>query len=128
MKAQKAMLSAGLFLLRLALLILVIVGIYRVGETSYMYCYSVVSDVAIDKAPGKDVGVTLNGDMTVKDVARLLERKGLVKDADIFRLQIKMNKYDSKLKMGNYTLNTSMTPKEMMKVLSGETEGPEEEE
>lgn len=127
MKAQKAMLSVGLFILRLAILILIIVGIYRVGETAYLYSYSIVADVAVDEEPGKDISVTLDSDMTVKDVAHLLERKGLVKDERIFRLQLKMAKYEDKLKRGSYVLNTSMTPKEMMKVMAGETEGTEEE-
>lgn len=127
MKAQKAMLSLGLFILRLAILILIIVGIYRVGETAYLYSYSVVADAAVDHAPGKDVSVTLSSDMTGKDVARLLERKGLVKDADIFRIQLKMAKYEDKLRQGSYVLNTSMTPKEMMKIMAGEAEGTEEE-
>lgn len=127
MKAQKAMLSVGLFILRLAILILIIVGIYRVGETAYLYCYSIMSDAAVEQAPGKDVSVTLDSDMTVKDVAHLLERKGLVKDADIFRIQLKVGKYEDKLKRGSYVLNTSMRPKEMMKIMSGETEGTEEE-
>lgn len=127
MKAQKAMLSVGLFILRLAILILIIVGVYRVGETAYLYCYSIVADTAVDQAPGKDVSVTLDSDMTVKDAARLLEKKGLVRDADIFRIQLKMARYEDKLKRGSYVLNTSMTPKEMMKVMAGEAEGAEEE-
>lgn len=127
MKAQKAMLSVGLFILRLAILIFIIVGIYRIGETAYLYSYSIVADSAVDKAPGKDVSVTLDSDMTVKDVARLLERKGLVEDAEIFRIQLKVAKYEDKLKRGSYVLNTSMAPSEMMKVMAGETEGIEEE-
>lgn len=127
MKAQKAMLSLGLFILRLAVLILIIVGIYRVGETAYLYCYSIVADVAVDQGPGKDVSVTLDSDMTVQDVAHLLERKGLVKDEHIFRIQLKVAKYEDNLKQGSYVLNTSMTPKEMMKVMAGEAEGTEEE-
>lgn len=126
MNAQKAMMSAALFILRLAILILVIVGIYRVGEYSYAYCYSIVSDAAVDEEPGRDVSVTLTSDMSAEDAARLLEKKGLVKDADIFRLQLKINDYEEELKPGTYVLNTSMTPKEMMAVMSGEAEEEEE--
>ncbi|MBS6397040.1 MAG: endolytic transglycosylase MltG [Clostridiales bacterium] len=126
MNGQKAMLSAGLFILRLAILILVIVGIYKVGETAYMYCYSIVSDSAVDAEPGRDVSVTLTRDMKAKEVAVLLERKGLVADADIFRLQMKVNQYEDILKEGNYILNTSMTPREMMQVMAGKTEEEEE--
>lgn len=126
MKAQSAMLSAALFILRLAIIILVIVGIYRVGEYSYAYCYSIVSDAAVEEEPGRDISVTLTNDMSAKNVAQLLERKGLVKDATIFRLQLKVNDYEDALKPGTYVLNTSMTPKEMMAIMAGETEDESE--
>ena len=53
------MLSLGLFLFRLALLILVVVGIFKVGEYAYTYCYSVVSDTAAEEEPGRDVSVSV---------------------------------------------------------------------
>lgn len=128
MKTQKVVLAIGMFILRLAILILVVVGVYRVGEFSYQYCYGIVSNVAMEPEPGKDVSVTVDDSMSVKDTAQLLERKGLVKDADIFRMQLKMNDYEGKLRAGSYILNTSMTPKEMMSVMAGEQLETEEEE
>ena len=128
MKTQKVVLAIGMFILRLAILILVVVGVYRVGEFSYQYCYGIVSNVAMEPEPGKDVSVTVDDSMSVKDTAQLLERKGLVKDADIFRMQLKMNDYEDKLRAGSYILNTSMTPKEMMSVMAGEQLETEEEE
>lgn len=128
MKTQKVVLAAGLFILRLAILILVVVGVYRVGQLSYQYCYGIVSDVAVDPEPGKDVSVTISDSMSVKDTARLLEKKGLVKDADIFCMQLRINDYDDKLLAGNYVLNTSMTPREMMRVMAGEQLETEDEE
>jgi UPF0755 protein len=126
MNAQKTVLSAAIFLLRLAITILIIVGIYRIGAYTYAYCYSIVSDAAVEAAPGRDVSVNVTSDMSAKSVARLLEKKGLVEDATVFRLQLKANDYDDKLKPGNYILNTSMKPKEMMKILAGEEEEEEE--
>lgn len=128
MKAQKAMLSVGMFAFRLALIILVIVGIIRIGEYSYAYCYSIVSDTALEEEPGRDVSVSLPNDMPAKDVAQLLEKKGLIEDAKIFQIQLKVNDYEDALKPGNYVLNTSMTPKEMMRVMAGEAIDEEEEE
>lgn len=128
MKAQKAMLSVSLFIFRLAIIILVIVGIYRIGEYAYAYCYSIVSDAAVDEAPGRDVRVSLTSDMSAKNVAELLEKKGLVEDARIFQIQLKVNDYEDLLKPGSYVLNTSMAPREMMRVMAGETEDEEEEE
>ena len=128
MDAQKMMLSAGLFVLRLSLVILVVNGIYRLGEYSYNLGYSIISDTSVDAPPGRDVSMTLRSDMSVKEAAQLLERKGLIENARIFQIQLKINDFEEKLMPGNYVLNTSMTSKEIMKILSGEEEDEEEEE
>ena len=120
MKEGNWLLSLGLFLLRLALLILVVVGIFKVGEYAYTYCYSVVSDTAAEEEPGRDVSVSVISDMSAGKVAKLLERKGLVKSADVFKIQMKVTGYEDKIQPGKYVLNTSMRPREMLKILAGE--------
>lgn len=127
-QTQSVLLSAALFILRLAILVVVIIAILQVGERAYKLGYAIVADVAMEEEPGRDINVTLDGSMGVKDVAKLLERKGLIEDADIFQVQLKLNKYDSKLHLGSYVLNTSMTPKEMMQIMAGETDQSEEAE
>lgn len=127
MKMQKMMLSVGLFILRLSILILVAAGIYKLGEYAYFYGYSIVSDAPMDTEPGRDVSVNYTEDMGAEELSKLLERKGLIHDADIFRIQLKINKYEEKLKPGEYTLNTSMTVREIMKAMTGSGEDGEEE-
>lgn len=127
MKEGNWMLSLGLFLLRLALLILVVVGIFKVGEYAYTYCYSVVSDTAAEEEPGRDVSVSVTSDMSAGKVAKLLERKGLIKSADVFKIQMKVNGYEDKIQPGEYVLNTSMRPREMLKILAGEETEEDEE-
>ena len=127
MKEGNWMLSLGLFLLRLALLILVVVGICKVGEYAYTYCYSVVSDTAAEEEPGRDVSVSVTSDMSAGKVAKLLERKGLVKSADVFKIQMKVTGYEDKIQLGKYVLNTSMRPREMLKILAGEETEEDEE-
>ena len=127
MKEGNWMLSLGLFLLRLALLILVVVGIFKVGEYAYTYCYSVVSDTAAEEEPGRDVSVSVTSDMSAGKVAKLLERKGLVKSADVFKIQMKVTGYEDKIQPGEYVLNTSMRPREMLKILAGEEIEEDEE-
>lgn len=128
MKTQKVALSAGLFVLRVAIVAVIAAGIWRLGEYAYTYGYSIVSDAAMEPKPGRDMRVVLSGDMTVKETAQLLERRGLIADADIFRIQLKVNRYEERLRPGEYILNTSMTPEELMQVLSGESEEEDEEE
>ena len=127
MKEGNWMLSLGLFLLRLALLILVVVGIFKVGEYAYTYCYSVVSDTAAEEEPGRDVSVSVTSDMSAGKVAKLLERKGLVKSADVFKIQMTVTGYEDKIQPGKYVLNTSMRPREMLKILAGEETEEDEE-
>ena len=127
MKEGNWMPSLGLFLLRLALLILVVVGIFKVGEYAYTYCYSVVSDTAAEEEPGRDVSVSVTSDMSAGKVAKLLERKGLVKSADVFKIQMKVTGYEDKIQPGKYVLNTSMRPREMLKILAGEETEEDEE-
>lgn len=128
MNVQKVMLSIGLFLFRISIIILVIVGLYRLGGYAYACGYSIVSDTAAEPEPGRNMKVTLSGDMEEKEIAQLLEQKGLIRDAYIFRIQLKLNKYEDRLEPGEYILNTSMTPKELMHTLAGELEGEDEEE
>ena len=127
MKEGNWMLSLGLFLLRLALLILVVVGIFKVGEYAYTYCYSVVSDTAAEEEPGRDVSVSVTSNMSAGKVAKLLERKELVKSADVFKIQMKVTGYEDKIQPGKYVLNTSMRPREMLKILAGEETEEDEE-
>ena len=122
MNGQKAMLSAGLFMFRLAVFLLVIAGVCRIGEFTYNFCYQVVLDTPVDDEPGRDVSVTLSQGMDTGEMARLMERKGLVEDAGIFRIQIILSGYEDKLQEGTYVLNTSMSPRQMLEVMAGEAE------
>lgn len=126
MSAQKAIVAVILFLFRVLVVLLVIMGIFRLGEYAYAYGYSIVSDAAMEPAPGRDIEVVLTDDMDTKEVAELLERRGLIEDQMIFRIQLKINKLEEDMKPGNYVLNTSMTPEEIMLALSGEAEEEEE--
>ena len=122
------MMSVGIGLLRLAIVLLVIVGIWRVGQIAYDFAYHVVSDDAVDPEPGRDVDVSITSDMSNKEIAKLLENRGLITDSTTFQIQLKLTSYDDKLKAGTYELNTSMAPRRIMKILAGEEKTGEDEE
>ena len=81
---------------------------------------------------GTDKLVEITSDMSESDIGNLLEKKGLVRDGKLFLAQLKLSAYTGKIKTGTYTLNTSMTAKEMMVIMSTipeaetETEEPSE--
>lgn len=122
MKSQKIILTMALVLFRITILFCVIIGIWSLGETSYSYCYKIIAQTSMSKEPGKNVSISFAESMDNKDLSVLLEKRGVIEDANIFHLQLKVNKYEEKLEHGTYTLNTSMTPKQIMQVIAGEAE------
>lgn len=121
--------------IRIALGILILLFIIRAGvelsKVGYDFGYRVFTEPAVDEAPGKDVLVQINENTSLTDLAQLLEEKGLVRDAKLFVLQTELSVYRKKIVPGVYTLNTSMTAKEMLAIMSSledETESTEIDE
>lgn len=52
----------------------------------------------------------------------MLEKKGLIRDALLFRIQEMLSAYKDELLPGTYELNTSMTTEEMMEIMSMQVE------
>jgi UPF0755 protein len=90
--------------------------------TGYEFGYRVFTEPAMEEAPGRDVMVLVKEDMSQREIADMLEEKGLIRDSSLFYLQLKLSAYSGKLLPGVYTLNTSMEPKEMMVVMATEPE------
>lgn len=110
----------------MVILLIVYAGV-RISKTAYDFGYRVFTETAIDKAPGKDVTIQVTDGMSAKELGEELEAKGLVRDARLFQIQLKLSAYSKKIKTGVYTLNTSMTPKEMMVVMAGAADSTEED-
>lgn len=110
----------------MVILLIVYAGV-RISKTAYDFGYRVFTETAIDKAPGKDVDIQVTDDMSAKELGEELEAKGLVRDASLFQIQLKLSAYSKKIKTGVYTLNTSMTPKEMIVVMAGAADSTEED-
>lgn len=107
-------------------ILLIVYAAVRISKTAYDFGYRVFTETAIDKAPGKDVTIQVTDGMSTKELGEELETKGLVRDANLFQIQLKLSAYSKKIKAGVYTLNTSMTPKEMMVVMAATEENTEE--
>lgn len=122
MKSRNMILTVAVVLLRFAIFAYLVLVIWNLGETSYSYCYRIIAQTVMEAEPGRDVSISFTKNMSTKELARLLEKDGLVEDATIFQLQLIINKYDKKLEPGTYILNTSMTPEQMMQIMAGEVE------
>ena len=106
-------------------ILLSIYGLYELGLVTYEYGYRVFTEKPMTTGDGKDKLVQVTGAMSTRDIGERLQEKGLIRDKWLFCIQVALSDYGSKLQPGKYTLNTSMTVRQMLEVMSGETEEEE---
>ncbi len=130
-------LSVGRVMLKIAgigfailITLLVVYALFTTGKYAYDFGYRVFTEApvaAVEESEDKVVQIT--ADMGAKEIGELLEKKGLVRDAELFFIQLKLSAYAKEIKEGTYTLSTSMTAREMMQIMSAdEVEDTETEE
>jgi UPF0755 protein len=105
----------------IVILLVVYFGV-RLAYTGYDFGYRVFTEGAVDEAPGKDVLIQIREDMSEYEIAQLFEERGLVRNARLFFLQLKLSVYSGKVVPGVYTVNTSMMPQEIMAAIAPEEE------
>lgn len=103
-------------------ILLVLIGFVKIGTYCYEFGYRVFTEAPVDAEPGRDVMVQISSHMSDMDIAKELKEKGLVEDAKLFYVQLKVSAYSGKFHDGVYTLNTSMTARDMMVVMAAEPE------
>lgn len=129
MSASKIVLRLVSISFSVLVFILTVYGLYQLGLHAYDYGYRIFTEPAVSSGDGSDKLVSVKESMSASDLGEVLEQKGLIRDKWLFVIQLKLLQYDSKLVPGHYTLNTSMTAQEMMRVMSKEDdEEPKEEE
>ena len=94
MNTRKAVLRVGGICLRVAVFILICLGLISLGRTTYRYTHAVFSEEAYEEAPGRTVRLNIPEDVSSKRLAQVMEDNG------------------------TYELSTSMPPSEMFKILS----------
>lgn len=110
------------------IILILIYGAVRLCSVSYDYGYRLFTEPAMEEKPGRDVLVQVKEGMSDREVAKLMEEKGLVRDANLFYVQVILSDYKDAIQPGVYTLNTSMEPKELMIAISPEPKDTEESE
>ena len=108
---------------RLVLYTLVAVLLLMGAKKGYEFGYSIFYAPGMDEAPGVEKVVTLDGSESVSEVGKLLEDIGLIRDHSAFFIQAKVYGYE--VQEGAWTLNTSLSSKEMIDLLKEAPEGDE---
>lgn len=119
---KKILIKAGTILVKVAIMVAAVFFLYKFSLFAYDYGYRIFAETPVDREPGIDVNVAIVEGKTVKQIGKLLEEKGLIRDGRLFVLQETFSEYSGKLNPGVYTLNTSQTPYEMMAIMAEEQE------
>lgn len=108
------------FIVRAAIVVVVIYAVKQICITAYDYGYRIYSEPPMAEEEGEGIDIVVNIPMgsSVMDTGELLKGYGLIRDEKLFYLQERFSDYHDKLEPGTYTLNTSMTAEEMMAVMS----------
>lgn len=124
-KAVLKFVKLGITMIIALLILYVTISISLVG---FDFGYRVFTEPAMEAEPGRDIVVIIDKGMSEMEIGAELESKGLVRDGNLFMIQLMLSAYKDDIQPGSYILNTSMTPKEMMILMSEEKETEEESE
>lgn len=108
---------SGKLILYALVILLLAEGITR----GYDFGHAIFYATAMEAAPGRDKELTVPGGQTTSETIRALKDLDLIDNELAIRIQMKF--YDYEVYPGTYTLNTSMTSKEILQLLN---EKPEE--
>ncbi len=111
---------------KVVVLAFVVMYIFRTAVAAYDYGYRVFTEEPVSSGEGRTISVIVEDPVSVKDVGKMLEERGLIRDANLFVVQELVSENHGKLQPGIYDLNTSMTAEEMLDVMAADA--PEEEE
>ncbi len=125
---SKLIVSVGTTLLKIGAVVVLVLLVYKLSFTAYDMGYRIFADEPMDTVGARTVSVAIVEGKTPKDIGRILEEKGLIRDANLFVFQELFSEYHDELLPGVYELNTGMTPYEMMAVMAGQTDDELEEE
>lgn len=103
---------------------LIVLLLYEAVARGYAFGHEIFYAEAVDDAPGRDMIVRFDREESVSEAAEYLARQGLIKSEFAFIFQSKFYDYET-IYPGTYTLNTSMTSKEILQLLNVK---PEEED
>lgn len=104
---------------------LIVLLMYEAVVRGYQFGHEIFFAEAAEEAPGRDITVWIDRDESVSDTAKVLVRKGLIKSEFAFIFQSEFYDYGT-IYPGTYTLNTSMTSKEILQALNVKPEESED--
>lgn len=114
-------------IIKVAVLAVVIVYVFRAATQAYDFGYRVFADEPVSISGGRTITVSVAQDASVKEIADMLEEKGLIEDANLFVVQELLSVHHGKIASGIYDLSTEMTAEQMLEVMSPDADETQED-
>lgn len=114
-------------IIKVVVIAAVIVFVMRGVTVAYDFGYRVFADEPVSISDGRTITVGVAEGASVKDVAEMLEEKGLIEDAKLFVVQELLSAYHDKILPGIYDLSTDMKAEEMLEIMSTPVEESDSE-
>ena len=111
--------------IKIVVFIFIAMFVIRTATAAYDYGFRVFAEKPMDVGEGRMISVSIGNADSAKEVGEMLQERGLIRDAKLFRIQELLSENHGKIQPGIYVLSTSMTVQEMLAVIAVE---PEEEE
>lgn len=128
MNAKYLILTVLEIIIKVAVMAAVIVFAFRGATQAYDFGYRVFADQPISVTNGRTITVSVADGASVKEVAQMLEEKGLIEDANLFIVQELLSAYHGKIVPGIYDLSTDMTAQQMLEVIAAPVADSESDE
>ncbi len=119
--------AVSAMIIKIVVAVVIIVAVFRLAVYAYDFGYKVFADVPVSDGEGRIVSVVISEGLGNRELAKMLEQKGLVDDANVFYIYELLSDYRKKeLKPGTYELSTAMNAEEMLEILCDDGEEQEE--
>lgn len=104
--------------IKAAILVAIILFVVRTASSAYDFGYRVFADEPVSSGEGRTITVAVSEGDDIETIAQMLEDKGLIRDAKLFRVQELLSAYHDDILPGIYDLNTAMKAEEMLQMMS----------
>lgn len=118
--------SAVELIVKVVVLAFAVTYIVRAAEAAYGYGYRIFTEQPVSIGEGRIISVEVKDPVSVSEVGRMLEERGLIRDANLFVMQEMLSENHGKIQPGIYDLSTAMTAEEMLDEMAADA--PEEDE
>ena len=105
-------------IIKVVVIAAVVVFVMRGATKAYEFGYRVFADEPVSISGGRTITVGIAENASVKDIAQMLEEKGLIEDANLFVIQELLSAYHGEILPGIYDLSTDMTAEHMLEIMS----------